>query len=206
MMHTYHWKRIECALAIGVAATLVWGMLSLGTQAQLAEKVVRLHVIANSDTEADQALKLQVRDRVADRAEAVLRGAADRQDAMDALAEALPELEALAAEEISAEGYDYAVTAALEKTNFPTKTYDGFALPAGEYMALRVVIGAGEGRNWWCVVFPPLCTAAAADMPQTAMAAGLDAEDVALIREDGAGYTLKFKSIELWEALRERFS
>ena len=70
-------------------------------------------------------------------------------------------------------------------------------------MALRLVIGEGEGRNWWCVVYPPLCTAAAADMPQTAIQAGLTGDDVSLITEEDTGYVLKFRSVELWEQLRQ---
>ena len=83
-----------------------------------------------------------------------------------------------------AEGYDYPVTVELADTAFPTREYDGFTLPAGTYLALRVVIGVGEGHNWWCVVFPPLCTAASSGVAQTAMAAGLTEDQVGLITEE----------------------
>ena len=90
------------------------------------------------------------------------------------------------------------MTASLEKCWFPTKEYDGFALPAGEYTALRVVIGAGEGQNWWCVAFPPLCLGAASDTVEDATAAGYFSQDqAALITEEDQGYVLKFKSMEL---------
>ena len=167
---------------------------------------MRLHILANSDSEEDQALKLQVRDRVLDRAAEILTESADRAAAERALRAALPELESLAADEIALRGYDYPVTAELADTAFPTREYDGFALPAGRYLALRLVIGAGEGHNWWCVVFPPLCTAVSSDLAQTAMAAGLTADDVQLITESESGYVLKFKSIELWESLRARLA
>ena len=75
--------------------------------------------------------------------------------------------------------------------------------PGGEYEALRVVIGEGEGQNWWCVVYPPLCTAAAADLPQTAADAGMSDDDLGLITEENPGYVLKFHSLELWEQLRQ---
>ena len=119
----------------------------------------------------------------------------------DTLRGNLLELENLAAEEIAAAGYDYPVTAELTDTTFPTREYDGFTLPAGEYLALRIVIGEGAGQNWWCVVFPPLCTTASADVPASALAAGLTQEDVNLITEE-PGYVLKFKTVELWERLR----
>ena len=197
---------LELALGLGLAAALIWGNVSLHRQQALADRVVRLHILANSDSEEDQALKLQVRDRVLDRAAEILTESADRAAAEHALRAALPELESLAADEIARRGYDYPVTAELADTAFPTREYDGFALPAGRYLALRLVIGAGEGHNWWCVVFPPLCTAVSSDLAQTAMAAGLTEDDVQLITESESGYVLKFKSIELWESLRARLA
>lgn len=199
-------RALELALGLGLAAALIWGNVSLHRQQALADRVVRLHILANSDSEEDQALKLQVRDRVLDRAAEILTESADRAAAEHALRAALPELESLAADEIALRGYDYPVTAELADTAFPTREYDGFALPAGRYLALRLVIGAGEGHNWWCVVFPPLCTAVSSDLAQTAMAAGLTEDDVHLITESESGYVLKFKSIELWESLRARLA
>ena len=197
---------LELALGLGLAAALIWGNVSLHRQQALADRVVRLHILANSDSEEDQALKLQVRDRVLDRAAEILMESADRAAAERALRAALPELESLAADEIALRGYDYPVTAELADTAVPTREYDGFALPAGRYLALRLVIGAGEGHNWWCLVFPPLCTAVSSDLAQTAMAAGLTEDDVQLITESESGYVLKFKSIELWESLLARLA
>ena len=194
-------KRVEIVLMVAAALVLMSGALALQTQDQLADKVVRLHVLANSDSEEDQALKLRVRDRVLERATELLEQSADRQEAEALLRGNLLELENLAAEEIAAAGYDYPVTAELTDTTFPTRENDGFTLPAGEYLALRIVIGEGAGQNWWCVVFPPLCTTASADVPASALAAGLTQEDVNLITEE-PGYVLKFKTVELWERLR----
>ena len=89
-----------------------------------------------------------------------------------------------------------------EDAAFPTREYEGFTLPAGKYLALRVVIGEGAGRNWWCVVFPPLCAAAAADVPQEALAAGLSSAQVGLITEENQGYVLKSKLVEFWGTLQ----
>ena len=200
-----NWRLVELSLLVGMLAALAWGMWSLHAQQELADKVVRLHILANSDSEEDQNLKLQVRDAVLDRAEGILRAAPDRAAAEQRLRLALPELEHLAEETVRSAGYDYDVTAELTDAAFPTRAYDGFTLPAGEYLALRLVIGAGEGHNWWCVVFPPLCAQTTTDVAQTAMAAGLGEADVGLITEQ-EGYVLKFKSVELWNALRQRFS
>ena len=202
--YTKHLHLLEIALLIALAVFLASGAAALGSRDAIADKVVRLHVLANSDSETDQALKLKVRDRVLERAAELLEESENRDQAEKCLTEALPELEALAAEEIAANGYDDPVTARLEEASFPTKEYDGFTLPAGKYLALRVIIGEGAGKNWWCVVFPPLCTAVSSDVPQTAMAAGLTEAEVGLITGEDQGYVLKFKAVEWWEALRER--
>ena len=195
---------LELALLIGVTVFLLTGAWAANTQGELADRVVRLHVIANSDAEEDQALKLQVRDAVLARTEAILRASADREEAESRLAAALPELERLAEETVAASGFDYGVTAELAETSFPTKDYDGFSLPAGRYLALRLVIGQGTGQNWWCVVFPPLCTAAASEVPETALAAGLTEDQVSLMTGEDDGYVLKFKLVEWWEELWQR--
>lgn len=194
-------KLIEIALLLFLAAFLVSGAAALQTGQELSDKVVRLHVLANSDSEEDQALKLKVRDRLLAYTEPVLAGAADRREAETLLRERLPELERVAAREIRACGYDYGVTVELEDTLFPTREYEGFTLPAGKYLALRTIIGAGEGRNWWCVVFPPLCAAAAAEVPETALAAGFSSAQVGLITEENQGYVLKSKLVEFWRGL-----
>ena len=203
--HVYQLRTVEIALMVGLAIFLGSGVLALRTQDELADKVVRLHVLANSDSEEDQALKLKVRDVVLERATAILEQSADRREAESRLRGELLELERIAAEEIAAEGYNYPVTVELENTDFTTKKYDGFTLPAGEYLALRVIIGEGQGQNWWCVVFPPLCTAASADVPASALAAGFSEEEVNLITEENQGYVLKFKAVEWWETLKEKW-
>ena len=200
------WRIVEIALMIGLALFFLSGALSLKTQEVLADKVVRLHVLANSDSEEDQALKLLVRDGVLERATEILEASSDRQEAETKLRSSLPELQEIAAKVITAQGYDYPVRVELADTAFPTKEYDGFTLPAGNYLALRVLIGEGAGQNWWCVVFPPLCTAAAEEVPAAALSAGLSQEEVGLITEENQGYVLKFKSVELWERIQEILS
>jgi stage II sporulation protein R len=194
-------KLVEILLLLFLAVFLASGALALQTGQELSDKVVRLHVLANSDSEEDQALKLKVRDRILAYAEPLLAGAADRQEAEALLRGRVLELERIAAEEIRADGYDYSVTIELEDTVFPTREYEGFTLPAGKYLALRAIIGAGEGRNWWCVMFPPLCAAASAEVPETALAAGLSPSQVGLITEEDQGYVLKSKLVEFWRGL-----
>lgn len=194
---------LELALLLALAVTLLWGAWSLHRQDDLQEKMIRLHVIANSDSDADQTLKLCVRDAVLCRAEEILRQSADMTEARARLRDSLPNIGDAAAQELAAQGSGYSVSVALEDTEFPRKTYDGFALPAGEYLALRVVIGAGEGRNWWCVVYPPLCTTAACELEGVALDGGMTADDLSLMTGENAGYVLRFRSLELWERLRQ---
>ena len=197
---------LELALAVGLVAALAWGASAVKTQREISDKVVRLHVVANSDSEEDQALKYRVRDAVLARTTALLEASSDRSQAEGLLRGQILELERIAAEEIAAAGYDYAVTAELTTADFPTKEYESFTLPAGNYLALRVVIGEGAGQNWWCVVFPPLCTAAAAEVPASALAAGFSEDEVRLITEEDQGYMLKFKTLEWLEALKDKRS
>ena len=196
---------VELLLLPAVGVVLLSGALSLQTQSALADKVVRLHVLANSDSEADQSLKRTVRDAVLAETEVLLEGVENRDTAAQVLRAQLPQLRRTAERTMAEQGSHYPVEVRLETAEFPTKTYDGCALPAGEYLALRVLIGEAAGQNWWCVVFPPLCSAAASEVGETAVAAGMSGEQVRLITEE-EGYVLKFKCVELWQQLRSRFS
>ena len=202
----YRLKIWEIALLLGVALCLLSGAGAIQTQQELSDKVVRLHVLANSDSQEDQALKLQVRDAVLNRAETLLTQSSSRSEAEGILRGQLLEFERLAENVIREQGYDYQVTAQLQGTEFPTREYEGFTLPAGEYLALRILIGAAEGQNWWCVVFPPLCTAVSAEVPASALAAGFTEEEVRLITEEDGGYVLKLKTLEFWEQLRKAWN
>ncbi len=192
-------RRWESALLIGLACAMLWASALGAEQDALADKVVRLHVVANSDSGADQTLKLQVRDAILADAASELEGLS-REEALEQLAQNLPRLGEIAAQTIGEQGYDYPVTVSLKEERFPTKRYDDFALPAGEYMALRVQIGSGGGHNWWCVVFPPLC------MGSVEETAELDDRDRALITGETEGYVVKFRAIELWEEFKARFA
>ena len=149
-MRKFH--TFELALLLALAAALLWGAWSLRRQDDLQAKMIRLHVIANSDNAADQALKLQVRDAVLARAEAILQESADMTDARRRLTDALPAIGDAAAAELAAQHRDDPISVSLEEAEFPLKAYDGFALPSGGYLALRVVIGAGRAATGgaWC--------------------------------------------------------
>ena len=200
-------KRWELALLFGVLCILAAGSWLGEEQQELADSVIRFHVIANSDSREDQVLKLAVRDRVLEQAQAVYPENATLPQARAALEDALDQLAQAGQAVVEEQGYDYQVTARMEQCWFPTKEYDGFALPAGEYTALRVVIGEGQGQNWWCVAFPPLCLGAAGETVDTTAQAGyFTPEQVSLVTEENTGYVLKFKGMELLGELKEIFS
>ena len=192
----------EAALLLAFGLTLTVGVWASASESALAGNVLRLHVVANSDSERDQALKLLARDAVLARAGEILDGVSDRQSAERALAPYLDELAQTAAEVLAAEGCRDTVTAVLTEQWFPTKKYDGFSLPAGQYRALKVTIGEGRGHNWWCVVFPPLCLGSVTEESVEAVAGeALSDDQVALITGQDGGYVLKFRFIEWWNEL-----
>ena len=189
----------EVVLLVVVIGVLITSVAAQNTQAALSEKVVRLHVLANSDTEEDQNLKLMVRDAILEHTEQLLKSTESRKEVEALLRGQLLELEQVASETIRIVGFEYPVSVELTETAFPTKEYDGFSLPAGEYLSLRVLIGNAQGQNWWCVVFPPLCTAVAAEVPNIAREAGFSEEEVALITDETPEYILNFKLLELFQ-------
>ena len=197
-------RRWECALLVLAAALTLFCSWLGGYRECLSGKLLRLHVVANSDSDADQALKLEVRDAVLDCAAGYLENVSDVRAAEQVLGAHLAELAGAGQAVVREKGYDYAVRVSLDTSHFPTKTYDGFALPAGDYRALRVTIGTGEGRNWWCVVFPALCVSAASEWQDTAVSGGLSDEDVRLMAEEDEGYVLRFKCLELWDKLSQK--
>ena len=147
-------------IGILVCAALMCGILytkAAWLQHDISEKVLRFHVLANSDDEADQDLKLAVRDAVGSYMQKKLAGVDDLEECEQIVNGNLDQIREVAAETIAQNGYDYDVTAELEYTSFPVKSYGSYTFPAGEYEALRVVIGEGKGHNWWCVMYPNMC-------------------------------------------------
>lgn len=180
----------ETAALLALCVTLLLGTWAQAKQTEISDSLVRLHVIAASDEEAEQALKLRVRDAVLAYLAPKLEDAPDRDAAKEMLGADLDGIREAA--ESAAEGR--AVTVTLSRERYPLRQYEGFALPAGEYESLRVVLGEGEGHNWWCVVFPPLCLSAAeGEKLQSVMGR----EDYGILTEE-EGYALRFRILELW--------
>ena len=195
-------KRIISLVLLGISVLTVTACAVLQAQSQrMAEKIIRLHVVANSDSNVDQAVKLCVRDAVLREAQRALSSAAD---AKQAILTDLPALEAAANAELQRQGSGDTARVSFRRELFPTRDYDTFSLPSGVYQSLRVTIGKGEGHNWWCVIFPPLCAQAAGLSEQAVQA--LSDDDVRLVTESGGGYVVRFRLLELWDALVQRLS
>ena len=180
-----------------------FAVLPVHGEAGIYDNVIRIHVLANSDSAEDQALKLCVRDAVLAHTEVLLEGVTDRERASELLQAALPELEQIAERALLENGACCDVTATLGQEEYPRRTYESVALPAGEYLSLRLCIGEAEGQNWWCVLFPPMClSSATAEREATCLSAGLTESQYRLITEgDSPKYKLRFKLLEVAQDL-----
>ncbi|MCI6851460.1 MAG: stage II sporulation protein R [Clostridiales bacterium] len=154
-------KMVKCVFACALLAAFVWCGTVIADRQRLNEELIRLHVVANSDRVEDQELKLLVRDAIITSLRQALADVRDTEQAKEYLQENLPKLQELANKTLDAAGSAQQAVVTLCREGFPTRQYNTFSLPAGIYKALRVTIGDGAGKNWWCVVFPSLC------VPQT---------------------------------------
>lgn len=166
---------------------------------QLPRDVVRLHVVANSNGAEDQAVKLLVRDAVLEEAARWYQGAGSMEEASSQLCTHLQSIAGAARQVLGEQGVGYSATAQMTEMYFPTRDYGDFRLPAGRYRTLRVTLGEGAGKNWWCVVFPSLCLPAATQGEALLTLP----EGERQVVEGGQDVQVKLKAVELWESLRE---
>lgn len=200
-------KRLLIATLVLSIVLLTVGLLPIHGEAQIYDTVVRLHVLANSDSAEDQALKLKVRDAILERTVPLLKGCTTREDALQRLYAELPQLQKAAEEVIAAEHAEYPVSIQFGEEAYPTRTYDSVSFPSGNYVSVRVCIGNAEGQNWWCCLFPPLCLGAATVSEQAAedacISVGLTPSQYKVITEsDQTVYKVRFKLLELIEEWR----
>ncbi len=166
---------------------------------ELCDDVLRVHILANSDSAADQSLKLRVRDRVVGECSRYYRDCADKDEALAVTRAHLSEIEATAAEEIRDCGFSYPVKAQVAAMYFNTRCYETFTMPAGVYDALRLTIGDGKGKNWWCVMYPALCVGAAC---RGEMRDRLDDGEYRVVTADQ--FDFRFRLVELFYDLRNK--
>ncbi len=154
------WNRV---LFCFLLAAFFWCGTIIADRQRLREELIRLHVVANSDSEADQAVKLQVRDAVMESLQTAMADLGDIEQAKAYIQQNIPKIQSLANSVLAQAGFDSEAAVTLCKETFDKRVYDTFTLPAGVYESLRITIGEGEGKNWWCVVFPSLCLPAAGE-------------------------------------------
>ena len=191
-------RRIALVAAV-VMGVFAWGIAT--DSRELREGLLRLHVVGASDAKEDQEVKLLVRDAVLASLEDGLADLTDPEAAYDYVARMLPKVKAAADRCLEEAGFSDTAQVSLTEETFPTRDYDTFSLPAGVYKALRVVIGEGEGKNWWCVVFPQLCMAGE-DFVETASVAGLSPELTGTLEGE---YELRFWLLEKWGEMKNHF-
>ncbi len=200
-------KKILIMAIIVMGLTVILGALPIHGESEIYDSVVRLHVLANSDSEEDQALKLKVRDEILGVMDGKLDGCKNQSQAKNKINEIMPEIQAVAKETVEREGYNYDVNVILDYEEYPTREYESCAFPAGEYLSLRVLIGSGEGQNWWCCLFPPLCLSSASEVSKEQnedafIAVGLTGEQYKIITEsDSPKYKARFKILEVFEGI-----
>ena len=177
-------------------------LLSWQEDRAVYDKVIRLHILANSDSEQDQALKLTVRDALLEKAAAMTASCQNREEAEEVLASQTEVLRRIAEEALSANGCARPVTVTIGQEVYPTRQYEGLCLPAGEYCSLRVMIGEAAGQNWWCVLFPPLCVGSAAEAEEEMVSAGFTPGQIHILTDtDNPRYVLRFKILEILGSL-----
>ncbi len=170
---------------------------------EIRSNVLRLHILANSDETYDQELKLKVRDRLLTVSTEVFGGCETEEQAVALAKENIRRFTDEAKNVIIENGFDYDVTVEVADTVFETRDYEGFSLPAGTYEALRVLIGEGKGKNWWCVMFPAVCLPAAGDGKSFS---GVLSNETAQIVEQPTKYKARFKMVELFEKTKSKLS
>ena len=203
-------KKLLIFTFIILGISLIAGLFPVHGESEIYDTVVRLHVIANSDSESDQALKLRVRDEIIAVVSPAVKDCKNQAEAIAAIGGVIDEIELAAAKVIDEEGYDYPVSVEIGEEHYPTKKYETCAFPEGTYVSLRVNIGEGEGKNWWCCLFPPLCLSAATPEDDESnedafISVGFTPDQYKIITEtDTPKYKIRFKFLEVFGKLFQK--
>ncbi|MGN0528602.1 MAG: stage II sporulation protein R [Eubacterium sp.] len=167
----------------------------------ISTKVFRLHILANSDSEADQSLKMKIKDKIISFSSGLYNNCENVQDAIKVSQDNVYNFKQTAQKVIAFYGYDYDTKVYVTKDYFPTRKYDNFTLPAGEYDCLKIIIGEGKGHNWWCVMFPEVCVSAYSEESDR-FEGYLTEEEIKMIQSKG--YAVRFKAVEIYEKIKNK--
>ncbi len=195
-------KIFELSLLIGFVVAVAFSITGFAsTCEEIRGDVLRLHVLANSDSEEDQQLKLKVRDALLKKGKNIFNGSVTKENAEEKIENEKEILIETAEKVIKENGFDYDVEITVTDEFFTTRTYENITLPAGKYKAVRVLIGESSGQNWWCVMFPPLCIPTA----QPDMNLFFTEDEIRLV-ESNPKYEPRFKIIEIYENIKNHFN
>ena len=192
-------KALEWSLLTGLLCSVFLSFADFnGSCEDLRHNVLRLHIIANSDSAEDQELKLKIRDRILETSGDIFSDDSDIKSAVKTAEGYLDSFKETANRVIAENGFDYTVSVTLGDSYFGTREYDDFTLPAGEYESLIIKIGEAKGKNWWCVIFPQVCIPAAgkSGLSQSVSSSGTR------VAENPENYVLRFKTVEIYEKIR----
>lgn len=197
-------NKLIYAFFISLVLSIAITAYSDGIQEDLQDNLIRLHIIANSDSADDQNIKLMVRDAVLEET-----GKKMETQGRAEIIKNLDEIEKTANRILAENGFEYTADAVYGKFAFPKKEYGGMTLPSGEYYGVRVILGNGAGHNWWCVMYPPLCVAEegsvfADDKARTLLKESLSDQSYELVTQSGRDVVVKFKAVEMVQELRQK--
>lgn len=194
-------KNIELGVLFGLVCAVMLSFARFDVRCdELRSGVLRLHILANSDSKEDQSLKLKVRDRILEVSSKNLSKVNDINEAIEIAKTQIESITEEANKVIKSEGYDYTVSANIEKNFFTNRVYDDFTLPAGVYNSLTVRIGEAQGHNWWCVVYPGVCLPAA-EKGELKRSVSKSSSKVA---ENADNYKVRFKTVEIYEKIKNK--
>ncbi len=188
---------------IAFVLVVIYSLIPFQAQCDnISNDVFRLHILANSDSEYDQSVKLKIRDRVLEYSKSLFESASSKDEAESLISQNLDNITRVAQNELQNLGCGQNVKAEIKKMYFTTRYYDSYTLPSGMYDALRITIGSGKGHNWWCVMYPSICISAASEQDEKAKKA-LDDGEYDIIKNEK--YSYKFKVVELFEMMKTIF-
>ncbi len=188
-----------------VLCLLIMPFLPIHDEGEIYDNTLRLHVLANSDSTQDQILKLQVRDAIVEKADSLSNDCKNIESAMAVYSDNLDILKETAENVIKENGYDYQVSVTLGEEYYPERQYESVRLPSGRYTSLKVNIGESVGQNWWCVLFPPLCTKAA-EANEEFVQTGFTPNQIRLLTDsETPKYVIRFRILEWAEEIAEIF-
>ncbi len=197
-------KLLIKSACVAFVLAVIYSMIPFQAEcADISEEVFRLHILANSDSDEDQNLKLKVRDKVLEYTESLFEEANSKEEAETVISDNLQSISNTAYREVLDNGYDYAVKAEITNMYFTTRYYANYTLPSGMYDALRITIGEGEGHNWWCVMYPSICISTEKEQDEKAKEV-FDEQQYEIVKNEQFQY--KFKIVEFFEKICECFS